>query len=226
MILIALAVAVLAAIRSQESPCTQSMVSSLHPLGERARGNRWGVTISFFVFGSVAAGAVVGAMAAGLGGIFMAGVSGDAWAGWLPLVLVAVAVGGVLDLVGIRPPGPKRQVNENWIGIYRGSVYGLAFGAQIGSGLMTYIVTWGVYAMLLASFATGSPVAGALVGAVFGMGRSVAPLFAGWIDRPSRLTVVMERMTNSMGLVTATTSAGLATLGVAGLVVGMMHWRA
>ena len=217
MILVAVLIAVLAAIRSQESPCTQSMVSSLHPLGERGRGNRWAVTISWFVFGSVAAGALVGAVTAGVGGLVMSALGVPGRGGWLPLVLVAVAVGGVLDLLGGRPPGPHRQVNENWIGTYRGSVYGVAFGAQIGSGLMTYIVTWGVYAMLLASFATGSVTAGALVGAVFGLGRSAAPLVAGWIDRPSRLTLVMEKMANSMGAVAGATSAGLALVGVAGL---------
>jgi hypothetical protein len=221
-ILVAVLIAVLAAIRSQESPCTQSMVSSLHPLGERARGNRWAVTISWFVFGSVAAGGLVGAVTAGAGGLVMSALGVPGWGGWLPVVLMAVAVGGVLDLVGVRPPGPHRQVNENWIGTYRGSVYGVAFGAQIGSGLMTYIVTWGVYAMLLASFATGSAAAGALVGAVFGMGRSAAPLVAGWIDRPSRLTLVMEKMANSMGAVTAATSAGLALVGVAGLVAKVL----
>lgn len=222
MIVIAVLIAVLAAIRSQESPCTQSMVSSLHPLGERARGNRWGVTISWFVAGAVSAGALVGGAAATAGLVFT-GVVGS-WSGWLPLVLAAVAIGGALDLMGIRPPGPHRQVNENWIGTFRGWVYGGAFGAQIGSGVMTYIVTWGVYAMLLASFATASPTAGLLIGAVFGLGRSAAPLVAGWIDRPSRLPVLMERMARSMGTVALVTSGGLALVGVAGLAARFLAW--
>lgn len=226
---IAVLIAVLAAIRSQESPCTQSMVSSLHPLGERARGNRWSITITAFVLGSVTAGALVGSAAGALGGA-VTGAPGVAdWDGWPLVVLAALAAGGVLDLLGIRPPGPHRQVNENWIGTFRGSVYGAAFGAQIGSGLMTYIVTWGVYVMLLASFANGSIAAGALVGAVFGMGRSAAPLLAGWIDRPSRLTTMMQRMTDSMRAVTTVTSAGLALIGVGGLVLFVtetLAWRA
>lgn len=220
MIVLAVLIAILAAVRSQESPCTQSMVSSLHPLGERARGNRWGVTISFFILGSVAAGAVV-AGAAGLAGSYAGIAAGETW---MALLLLATVVGGTLDLAGVRPPGPRRQVNENWIKTYRGSVYGFAFGAQIGSGVMTYIVTWGVYLLLLASFLTASPVTGAVVGAVFGLGRSLAPLVAGLIDRPSRLTLVMNAMTRSMRTVTAVTSAGLVLLGLAGFAQWVLSW--
>jgi sulfite exporter TauE/SafE len=100
--------------------------------------------------------------------------------------LAAVAA-GILDLT-TPVPGPKRQVNENWIGQYRGWVYGGAFGAQLGTGFATYVVTWLVFATLVAELLTASPWAGALVGGVFGMGRSLALLAAGQVDRPSRLT--------------------------------------
>ena len=63
-----------------------------------------------------------------------------------------------------------------------------------------------------------------IVGAVFGIGRSAAPLVAGWIDRPSRLIVVMERMADSMGVVTRATSTGLALVGVTGLTAMVLTW--
>ncbi|MFG0265699.1 MAG: hypothetical protein ACF8AM_11210 [Rhodopirellula sp. JB055] len=99
-----------------------------------------------------------------------------------------------LDLVKLRPPGPHRQVNEDWIGAFRGWVYGGAFGAQLGAGAATYVVTWLVWALAVSAVAVGDPLGGAIVGAAFGVGRSVFPLAAGWIDRPSRLTAFNRSM--------------------------------
>ena len=159
------------------------MLSSIHPLGERARHNRWGVTVSAFTVGAIASGAALGLALGGIGWITLTLDSS--------ILLIATAglalAGGVLDLTGIEPPGPSRQVNENWIGAFRGWVYGGGFGIELGVGVATYIVTWTVYAMLLSAFLTASPVAGALVGAAFGLGRSMSILSARFVDRPSRL---------------------------------------
>lgn len=104
-----------------------------------------------------------------------------------------------LDLARIDPPGPERQVNETWIGHYRGWVYGGAFGAELGLGLATFVVTWGVYATFAAEFLSASPSSGAIIGAIFGIGRSLALVAAVWVDRPSRLTAFHARMA-SIGL--------------------------
>jgi cytochrome c biogenesis protein CcdA len=159
------------------------MLSSIHPLGERARNNMWWVTVSAFTAGSLLGGAALGALLGFAGSSFA--VRED-----LALMLLgtlAVVAGG-LDLLGVKAPGPSRQVNERWIGTLRGTVYGFGFGAQLGAGIATFVVTWGVWVVLVAEFLTGSVWNGALVGAVFGLGRAVAPLAAGLIDRPSRLT--------------------------------------
>ena len=159
------------------------MLSSIHPLGERARGNRWSVTITAFTLGAAAGGAALGALLGGLGSLFAPRTD-------LALLLIGALalIAGGLDLIGVRAPGPSRQVNERWIGTLRGSVYGFGFGVQLGSGIATFIVTWGVWVVLAAELLAGSIVAGAVIGGVFGMTRAVAPLAAGWIDRPSRLT--------------------------------------
>src|SRR5215471_15244920 len=102
------------------------MLSSITPLGERGRNNRFGVTATAFVLGAVAGGTTLGAVCGWLGS-------------WLPerssavdaLLVVVLAVGGaVLDAT--RVPTIKRQVNEDWLNRYRGWVYGLGFGAQLG----------------------------------------------------------------------------------------------
>lgn len=159
------------------------MLSSIHPLGERARGNRWYVTISAFTAGAVAGGAAVGSILGGLGSIFAPRTD----SALLIVGALALTAGG-LDLIGVRAPGPARQVNERWIGNLRGTVYGFGFGVQLGSGISTFIVTWGVWVMLAAELLSGSAVTGAVVGGTFGLARAIAPLAAGWIDRPSRLT--------------------------------------
>jgi sulfite exporter TauE/SafE len=161
------------------------MLSSIHPLGERARHNRWGVTAAAFTVGALASGAAAGLALGVIGWLTLTPGSSIALAATAAIALAA----GVLDLSGIKPPGPARQVNENWIGTFRGWVYGGGFGLQLGAGIATYVVTWTVYAMFLSALLTASPGAGALVGATFGLGRSLSILSARFVDRPSRLTL-------------------------------------
>ena len=155
------------------------MLSSIHPLGERSRKNTWAVTITAFTLGSVMTAAVIGGALGAVGSLLEA-------PGWVLLVIVGAA--GVLDLMAVNPPGPERQVNERWIDTYRGTVYGFGFGAQLGAGLATFVVSWGVFAVFAAELLSGSARGGAIIGAAFGLGRAAMPLASGWVDRPSRLT--------------------------------------
>lgn len=186
------------------------MLSSIHPLGERTRNNRWGVTVGAFAMGAIIAGALVGWLLGWAGAAVL-----DDW-GTTPLLIatsVVILAAGALDLAGVEVPGPKRQVNEHWIGAYRGWVYGGAFGFELGVGVMTYVVTWSVYALFAIEFLTASPLAGALVGAVFGVGRSLALFFAGTIDRASRLTAFHSRMDSLGPAVRALVGYGAIAIG-------------
>jgi hypothetical protein len=190
------------------------MLSSIHPLGERARHNRWGITVTAMTVGSVGAAALVGFALGGLGAMAIP-FAGEAAS--LLIVGSGAVAAGVADLAKIRVPGPHRQVNETWIGPYRGWVYGGAFGVQLGAGLATYVVTWGMYAVFLAELLSGSAVAGAIIGGVFGAGRALLPLAAGWIDRPSRLTSFHQKMA-----AWATPAARLAGIGLAAAGIGLV----
>jgi sulfite exporter TauE/SafE len=170
------------------------MLSSIHPLGERSRHNSWGLTVASFTLGSVLAGSAVGLLVGFAGSLVLTDVTPDAI---LMATAAVILLAGGLDLLGVTPPGPSRQVNEHWIGTFRGWVYGGSFGVELGLGVLTYIVTWGVFATFAAAFLTASPGAGALVGATFGFGRSILLLAAGYVDRPSRL------ISWNRGLVTA-----------------------
>lgn len=190
------------------------MLSSIHPLGERARHNRWIVTLTAFTIGSVTAGALVGGLLGYLGRLALAGLDFELTLAFTAIVAVLAAL---LDMTALEPPGPSRQVNEHWIGHFRGWVYGAGFGAQLGLGLATYVVSWAVYALLLAEFLTLSLTSGLLVGAMFGLGRSLSLMAAGWIDRPSRLSSFHQRMAElgpsfRWGSAIATASLGLVFL--------------
>ena len=194
------------------------MLSSIHPLGERARNNRWGVTVASFVAAAVLAGAVVG------GGLGVLGTRLFDFSASLGLAVIgatALAAGG-LDLSGVRPPGPKRQVNEHWIGHYRGWVYGGAFGAQLGTGVTTFVVTWTVYAALIAELLIGSLVGGMVIGAVFGLGRSLLLVTDGLIDTPSRLSLFHRVLARVGPHVTRATSIAVGGAAMVTAVGGLL----
>ena len=166
------------------------MLGSITPLGERSRGRRWGITVTAFVLAATAAGAGLGAVLGAAGGLV--GLSAAARTG---LLAVAVAAAVAVDLLpGLRAPGPRRQVNEAWLGRYRGWVYGAGFGIQLGLGVTTIVSTAAVYATGAAAFLAGSSAAGALVGGAFGLARAATLLAAGGVDEPAALAALDRRL--------------------------------
>src|SRR5687768_16280205 len=111
------------------------MLSSITPLGERGRDNRWWLTAAAYITGSIAGGAAMGATLGAFGGLIRWATAGtDPFDGRLPVALLAaVALLGVLvDLrvAGLRVPTINRQVDERWLDTYRGWVYGVGYGFQ------------------------------------------------------------------------------------------------
>jgi sulfite exporter TauE/SafE len=192
------------------------MLSSIHPLGERARHNRWALTVIAFTIGAVVSGSLVGLSLGAIGSIVLSPLRSS---GLLVITAGAALIAGFLDISGVKPPGPSRQVNETWIGAFRGWVYGGGFGLELGLGFLTYVVTWGVYAAYLAALGTASPTLGAVVGGVFGLGRSLSLWLAGYVDRPSRLTGFNRRLATAGPIVRRATAVAFAVLGF-GLIAG------
>jgi len=161
------------------------MLASITPLGERGRHSRWGITVTAFVLGATIAGAALGALAGELGAVAVPGSVG------LGARLAALAVVGlvaaVLDAGGDRVPGPHRQVNEDWLTAFRGWVYGLGYGAQLGLGITTVVSSAALYVALIVAVATGEPVRGALVVGCFGAVRGLTVLVAAGVRRPAQL---------------------------------------
>ena len=169
------------------------MLSSITPLGERSRGSTWGVTVACFVLAAALAGAAVGWLAGLLGSALISGASGDVR---LAILAAAIAAGIALDLGvgGARLPTVRRQVNEDWLGAYRGWLYGSGFGLQLGAGAATIVTTSAVYLTFLAAFLSASGGTGLVIGATFGLLRGGAILLAAPVRTPERLFELNSRV--------------------------------
>jgi MFS family permease len=167
------------------------MLASITPLGERGRGNRWLTTAALFIVASTAAGAALGAGLAALGSVAL----GDVGIGWrLGLLGAALALGVAWELARGTVPGPRRQVNERWLEQYRRWIYATGFGAQLGIGVVTIVVTSAVYAVWAAALVSAHPAVGAAIGAAAGAMRGAMLLASARANTPQRLVSVHERL--------------------------------
>ena len=167
------------------------MLASITPLGERARRSNWATTTGFYVAGSVLAGAAMGAAASLLGSVVFASVGVAVRVG---VVAGALVLGMVWELATGAVPGPRRQVNELWLGRYRGWVYGLGFGAQLGAGVTTIVVSSAVYAVWLAALVSGRPLTGIAIGGCAGALRGATVLAGARVVTPARLMALHQRL--------------------------------
>jgi hypothetical protein len=168
------------------------MLASITPLGERGRRSKWSVTVTAFVLSALAGGVTIGLLAGALGGLVLPSEVGAR--GRLAVLAVAAALALALDAGGRAVPGPRRQVNEQWLRAYRGWVYGGGFGAQMGLGVTTIITSAATYVGLVAAFLTGDPARGAAVMGCYGALRGLTSLLAARVDRPARLMALHARL--------------------------------
>ena len=203
------------------------MLASITPLGERGRARRWRVSAPSLVAGSLLGGLLIGAIAGGLGAFALAGLDAAGVEVGTGARLGVLAVAAVLALLldlrpgSTRAPGPRRQVNEQWLDVYREWVYGGGFGLQLGAAVLTQVATAAVWVMLLAAALTGSVVAGAVVGGVFGLVRAL-PVLATWRVHDAPALSALHRRTAALAAparVMTTATLGLTAAVLAGLVV-------
>jgi MFS family permease len=190
----AVCIAVVAAIRGMWSPCGLSMLSSLNPVSERARGNRYWGTAVWYVLGAVGGGALLGvgcaAGAYGLGRVHPA----DHWRWLFVLGAALVAVASDAVAVPFALPDHPRQVDERWLVRYRRWIYAAGYGAQIGTGFATYIMTAGVYLTAALAALSGDPVAAFAVGLAFGLARGLGILLTVRARTPAALRALLGRL--------------------------------
>jgi hypothetical protein len=193
------------------------MLSSITPLGERGRNNRFAVVAWVFIVGSVLGGAAVGFAAGGVGAI----VVPDRPTVLAGVIAALALAGAAFDarLGGLRLPTIKRQVDENWLNKYRGWVYGFGYGVQLGTGLATIVSSAATYVMVAAALLTRSIVAGTAIGLIFGVVRGTSIVLTRRVHTPEELRRFHRRLAENAG---RSERVGVVTeglLAVAGLVV-------
>lgn len=150
------------------------MLTSLTPVGEAARKQRWGATVVAYLVAVLIGGALVGAATGAIGqALDAAGLALGSSPGALLALAAAALAAAVVDLSGRQVPSLRRQVNERWLGTYRGWVYGAGFGFQLGLGFATIVTSAAVPLAFLAAALTGSWLRGLAVGALFGAARGL-----------------------------------------------------
>jgi MFS family permease len=158
------------------------MLASITPLGERGRHSRWGVTVGAFLLGATAAGTGAGAALGTLGGLVLA----DGWRTRLAVLAGALALAIAVDVSG-RVPGPRRQVDERWLDRYRGWVYGIGYGSQLGLAVTTVVSSAATYVALLTAFLVGRPGLGAVIVGAYGAVRGLTPLATAGVRNQGQL---------------------------------------
>lgn len=189
------------------------MLSSISPVGEASRRQRWWLTASAYTVASIGGGALIGGALGGLGQLL-------ALAGWPALALVVLGAAALIGVaadrgvLGIGLPTWHRQVDERWLTGLRGWVYGAGFGLQLGLGVVTIATASVTYVALLAAFLTGSWRGGLIVGAVFGLARASPLLLAGRVRTPAALRQLLARVARAEGPFGRGTLVAQAGLGV------------
>jgi hypothetical protein len=170
------------------------MLSSISPLGERARGSRWWLTTTAYLAGSLVGGLAVGGLAASLGSLVPVGWRSSPTAQVLLAVLLLSGLALDLGVGGMALPSWRRQVDELWLSRYRGWVYGVGFGAQLGFGLVTIITSATTYAVVLLAAWSGHLGAGLALGGTFGLVRALPSLGLRRVTDRGALHRVFERV--------------------------------
>jgi hypothetical protein len=192
------------------------MLSSIHPLGERGRGQPWAVTVGFYVAGSAVGGALLGAGAGLVGAPLFSSHPGAARVA-AALALVLAAAG---EATGVTVPSLRRQVNEDWLHSVRGWVYGLGFGVQLGAGLVTIVTSLTTYALAVVAACTASVGPAAAAGAAFGLARALPVLLARRVVDARGLARLHRRLHRAHGPARAVAAVVAGGLGAAVLIGG------
>ena len=180
------------------------MLTSITPLGERGRGQRYAVTLTAYVLGCLLGGATTGTLLGLVGSLLPP----------LPVLVLGAGVclaGAAADLRGVRIG--RRQVDEDWLTRYRGWVYGAGFGYQLGLGVVTVITSAATVAVLVLALLTQSVLGGLVIGLVFGGGRALPALLLRRADSHAQLRAVAAGLERRAPVAARTTAAALAAGG-------------
>lgn len=122
------------------------------------------------LMGSVGGGAIVGLVIGALGSLVH--VSGS----FVSVLVASIALAYSLRSLGYLPvPTPqfRRQVPASWRVDMTPNAMALAYGAALGSGVLTHVWANVAYPVMVWIGISGGPILGAVVWAGFGFGRAI-----------------------------------------------------
>jgi hypothetical protein len=164
------AAALLIGLTGTWSPCGFSMVETIGPTGHTGGRRTTLAACATFLPGALAGGiATFGALA--VGGQLLHGAGGRvAYA-----AAAAIAVLAALAEARAAPIAPqiRRQLPEHWRRAMPMPLAAALYGALLGLGFTTFVLSFGVWALAAICFAVGEPELGLLVGVAFGLGRAL-----------------------------------------------------
>ena len=189
------------------------MLSSIHPFGERARQQRYTLTVAAYVLGTVAGGLVLG------GALAIVAIPIPSTPISSMLAVVVLLGYAIWDLTGRRVPSLERQVDETWLSRYRGWVYGVGYGFQLGIGFATFVKSALTYGFALAAVLSGSPSVALGSGFLFGLTRGLSILSTSKISSPTELRSFFDALTRSSTVVKRAGALAVITVAALGLMV-------
>jgi len=187
MMAVGVVLAVACAIQGTWSPCGLSMLSAITPLGERSRHHRYAWSVTWYVVGAAIGGACLGAC------MLAAAVAFDALPAATGTGLLLLGLGTCVCLAadarigGFRLLEVPRQLNERWIDRMRPWAYASGFGWQVGTGVTTYVMTCGIYALILLGALTLPPLDAFFIGLTFGACRGAVLVIGATARSPEQL---------------------------------------
>jgi hypothetical protein len=169
------------------------MVGTIGSAGSRARDN--GKFLSWFGKISVphAVASLLGGGLMGLVGGFLGGLLSVSPELRLIVALVAVGAGVILEIAKVPANllARAKQVPLSWKHVFPAPMSAALYGATLGTGVASSVYFWSFWVTVAAVIAVGSPVAGFLIGAVYGVGRTT-PVFVAVGFRPDKLLAAVS----------------------------------
>ena len=184
-LLIALAVAgLLIGATGTWSPCGFSMIETIGPTGHTGGLRTTLAASATFAPFAVVGGVLTFGLARARAGEALLGAGGTI----AYVIAAAVALAAALAEARGTPIVPKvrRQLPVGWRSSVPMPLAAAGYGVLLGLGFTTFVLTYGVWALMGVSLALGDPTAGLVVGLAFGLGRALPiVVLAPLADRPS-----------------------------------------
>ena len=197
------------------SPCGFSMIETIGPTGHSG-----GLPTTLAASATFAPFAVVGAVAtfaglAWLGSLLHGAASTAAYV----LAAVLALAAAIAEARGLRiVPQVRRQLPVGWRATMPMPLAAAGYGVLLGLGFTTFVLSYGVWALMGVSLAVGEPAVGLAIGLAFGVGRALPiVVLAPLADRPAgeRACEAMAMRTGLLRGVRAADGAALALVAVA-----------